>query len=302
MNEDIKMAVRVTGTGTHSLDAVFPEALRHFKLRELKWLWRYLLNRGYLSLDIADINPSDQIREMTRYINLCGRTDMLIVEILNAYKDMLVGKEHFEWVDKQNARMLIFLFSNFMTNPRDPYQRLPAPLLVNMPSIDRYDAIIFEIDTCIWPLIDKQQFWGVSKSLWGKVISSKVEEKWLDIKNEDQLIWAWSYLKSHHKHVLIPEPINNSERHAAILASLDLMFQSAHPAERKLFWESMKKAWNQRKYRSSDNVKKPVYLALSNSARTKLEKLVEHYEGKPSDVIERLIAQEYLQISSHSNR
>ena len=156
----------------------------------------------------------------------------------------------------------------------------------------RYEAIINEIDIWKVTLKEKIEYLLEKKNEWTHYKTPEKQIKWINPKDDVQLVWAWEYLQKQEKDLSTPKPANTIEYHASVLASLDEMSYE-HPAKKQLFMEQMKKTWYQKQYRDSGKAKKPYYLPLTIKTREKLEWLAENSGQKPADILEQLIQENY---------
>lgn len=290
----LKMAITKGGVTLLPL----PEPMRNFKSRELRWLWWYLepkLNYiGERRQQYDDISNSDRIQMMARAIKSVRNPSEFENQIMTCYNDNIVPEEHLQWIDKENHRLLIWILCNFNT----PISRQNLQSLVQTPhpstvfSDNRHKEIITAID--IWEINSEEKinFLLTKKDEWIQHKTPDKLIKWINLKDNDQLVWAWEYLEKHRKNLSIPKPANIMEHHAAVLASLDEM-SYGHPSDKKLFMEQMKRTWSQKKFRDSGKAKKPYYLPLTIKTREKLQWLAENSGQKPSEILEQLIQESH---------
>jgi|GEM_PF-1036019 len=282
-----------------------PKPLDKFSPRELRWLWYYL--DGYRKLDegkrtsppYASLSQSERLRMMNNAIRSDRYLDRLVNRIIFCCKDDLIPEEDLKWIDKKNHRLLIWCLNNlnrpipntFHTSLVLPKRRPKMPHLDTFAAI-RHEEIMTSID--IWPINreGKINFLLEKKNEWAHHKTHDKQIKWINQKDEVQLVWAWEYLENHRKALRIPKPADLMEYHAAVLASLDDMSYS-HPAEKKLFMEQMKKTWSQKKYRDSGKAKKPYNLPLTIQTKKKLDWLAENSGQKPTEILEQLIEESY---------
>ncbi|MFV5454586.1 hypothetical protein [Acinetobacter towneri] len=109
---------------------------------------------------------------------------------------------------------------------------------------------------------------------------------WLDLKNEKQIEWAYSYLAK--KNV---QPINT---YYSSYLDLILYFNSL-PTDypRQQFLEKMQKAWEQVQFRAAGKTKKNYHLPLTKDCKKKLSKLSELMNKNENEVLEILINERY---------
>lgn len=279
-----------------------PDPLKKFKLRELRWLWRYL--DGRRMIDEADrdasLDLSVRVNKMSDAINSDKNPDEFVKEILSRLNDDLIPEEQLQWIDKENQRVLIWILNNL-------HRPIPEELLISdqldnsrprrlsladIFAENRHEEIIIEIDTWKIPLEEKMNYLLEKKNEWTHRKTPDKQIKWISAEDDVQLFWALEYLEKNRKVLRVPKPANTKEYHAAVLASLDDL-SYGHPSDKKLFMEQMKRTWSQKKFRDSGKAKKPYYLPLTIKTREKLEWLAENSGQKPADILEKLIQENY---------
>lgn len=282
--------------------------IEQYKPREQKWIWNYLKTNRliYKVLDIA--LPPPTADHMDKFLRLGYLTKVLETlpedfnferVILPAMKSSLISEDGLKWIEKENYRLLIWAIVHLRPLTLDQYSTkyfddkfpcigIPASILAD----NRHEKIINAIDTWQITRVEKMDFLLNKKIEWIKHKTSDKEIKWLDPKDEGQLIWAWEYLTKQRKNLAIPDPTDMREYNAAVLASLDEM-SYGYPSDKKLFMEQMKRTWSQKKFRDSGKAKKPYYLPLTIKTREKLQWLAENSGQKPSEILEQLIQESH---------
>lgn len=284
-----------------------PDPLQNYTTRELKWLWYYLEKRH--KLDDADktppprysnLTPSERLSRMNKAIRTDKNSEELMSEIIACHKDELIPEEQLKWIDIKDDRILIWCLLHLCEKTRkeifieQPFHKhLPAmPYLATIYAETRHQEIIAAIDRWKIRSEDKILFLFEKKNEWIHYKISDKQIKWINPKDDGQLVWAWEYLEKHRKALAVPKPANTKEYHAAVLASLDDL-SYGHPSDKKLFMEQMKRTWSQKKFRDSGKAKKPYYLPLTINTKKKLEWLAENSGQKPVDILEQLILENY---------
>ncbi|MDX5337319.1 MAG: hypothetical protein LPK13_14660 [Marinobacter sp.] len=274
-----------------------PAELKGFKDREIRWLWRYMLANRWPLPNEVDVLPSERGAMIANLILGEPAPNQVIQWILDSRKNMLVGEDHFAWLEKGDDRLLIWTLSEL----EKYYAQISAQLPIGgfRPSSvyfvtpeNRRDEIILAMDMANATVEQKINFMANLRAGWAQVRTPDSDTRWISAKNHDQLVWAWEYLNKAFKAMTLPQPVRDKDYYSCVLASLDNM-QVHHLAERKLFIEKMKKTWSQKKYRDSGKAKKPYYMPLSKEARSMLETLAEHREVSPHDFVEMLIQKAY---------
>ena len=296
------MTTPTTGTSPKTI-----QPFDEYDPREQKWIWNYLETNSmiYDRLDATfptqkpyDMNTFIQNGKLTRIIQNLPEAFNFDSVILPAMKNSLVPEVSLKWIDKDNHRLLIWAIHHI--DPASPSLHLRSldnnrPMISSQTgthAVNRHEEIIHRVD--IWPknIAEKNDFLLTKKDEW---INHKTPDKlikWLDQKNEGQLVWAWEYLKKQGEDMPISTPFDAIEYHAAVLASLDEM-SYGYPSDKKLFMDQMKRTWSQKKFRDSGKAKKPYNLPLTIQTKKKLEWLAENSGQKPSEILEQLIQESH---------
>ncbi len=275
-----------------NLPAALPKELQHFKDRDIRWLWRFLMSKGVQLQSDESLNPSQVIQTIAGLIAGHTNPPEAIQEILNAHRDQIVSESAFRWIDKDDDRLIVWLYlqlERLATNPNNYFQIQP---LMAVASTRRRDAIILAIDCWNATPAAKEQFLEQQKLYWGRMRTPDKETKWLNPKDEVQLDWAWTYIVKGYKSSFIPMPVTPKERYAAILIALDRLSEG-NAAEKRLFLDTMKKTWSQKKFRDSGKAKKPYHLPLTKSAKDQLDWLATQQGVSQTAILERLIQESF---------
>lgn len=209
--------------------------------------------------------------------------------------DALLNEEAFIWLrEKDDERAQIW-----MLNQTDERVNDRRPSGKPSPGLSRLEEIIFSIDLWDESLEKKIRFLRKQQEDWGAARTPDSDTKWLDPKNEEQLRWAWEYLRKQNRDIRLPAPTTLKDFYVAVLASLDDMSQG-HPDTKKVFLDKMRKTWSQKKYRDSEDARKQVYLPLNPKAQEGMKWLAEQLNEKAHKVVERLIAEEVQRIKGRA--
>lgn len=274
--------------------AKLPKELQHFKDREVRWLWWRIVREGHQIPAEGSLRPSELIRSLTHYLMSAPNPPKLIEQVLQAQKDDLVSDESLAWIEKGDQRLLIWLFANPVMRLANPAAAVGSPAfgLDDVAPEKRRSEFIFRLDMMTGTLAEKSDYLKRLRSTWSTAKTSDRLTKWLNQKNVAQIQWAWEYLQKHGKTAQLPLPVTDDERYCSVLAALDLL-REFHEAARELFIEKMKKTWSQKKYRDSGKAKKPYHLPLTVRANSQLDWLAKCVGKSRSDVLIRLIDEEY---------
>ncbi|MEC7119237.1 MAG: hypothetical protein VXW65_04960 [Pseudomonadota bacterium] len=298
----------------------WPQELSSFNERDIKWCYNFFMEQA------PHISVYEKENSLSNHFKYSISTGLIInINGLNQpfNYNMVIGLKQgnvvdVSWIDRKDGRLLNWLMScglyHLTANPASiqiGYCGLasvyPYPFSSPVPAISveqQYGLIIEYIDSLRFSSTDaihKQSWLNVLKDFWLKVRTSASDIKWLDQDNEEQLLWAWHYLRDHLRlPPSIPLPVNSKEYYNAILASLDAMtildaFGQPN-AEKQVFIARFKKAWSQKKFRAAGKAKKPYHLPLTVKAKASLEKLALVKGCSESDILEELINREYVAI------
>lgn len=281
------MSLHVSHQGQVVPTIPVPDAFKKFKDRDWRWLWAAMTNLRFQLPPEATVPPSQRQQHMLALLAIQQPPDQWIRQLSDMHKNCVIREEAFEWIGKDDDRLLIWLLGRINTLLGNTF----GFGILGTPRECRRDQIILSID--LWTSTPEQKIQSLDglRQEWGRVRTPDQDIKWLDPKNEEQLKWAWDYLLKQAKAVFIPAPVTPGETHAAVLASLDRM-SDGHPAEKRVFLDKMRKTWSQKKYRDSDNARKQFYLPLNKQAIKDLEWLTNERQQKASEIVEQLLAKE----------
>ena len=297
----------------------WPQELSSFNERDINWCYNFftpqtpyigvsekedaLLNHFNYNISIGSTININNLDQPFNYNMVIGLKQGNVVDL--------------SWIDRKDRRLLnwimacglIYLTNSPVTVPLgyfgmvSPYSYPFISTIPATPIEQQYEFIVEYIDSIRFSFTDaghKQSLLNNLKDFWLKVRTSASDIKWLDQDNEEQLLWAWQYLRDHLRlPPSIPLPVNSKEYYNAILASLDAMtildaFDQP-TADKQVFIARFKKAWSQKKFRAEGKTKKPYHLPLTIKAKSALEKLALVKGCSESDILEELINREYVE-------
>lgn len=297
----------------------WPQELSSFNDRDINWCYNFFMSMASkvnrLEKESALLNYFFSNMSRNALINVNGFDQQFNYNTVAGLKQGNVVD--ISWIDKKDGRLLNWLMSSGMyslTVSPTPLQIghygvisvYSYPFMSPVPAISveqQYGFIVEYIDSIRFGVTDasyKQSWLNGLKDLWVKVKTPATDLKWLKQDNDDQLLWAWNYLKEQPTSAFVPPPANNREYYNAILASLDAMTildaYGKPTAEKQLFVAKFKKAWSQKKFRASGKAKKLYHLPLTENVKECLEKLSLIKNCTESDLLEELINREYVAI------
>lgn len=255
---------------------------RGFTDREINWLWN--LNQLYIQYPLVQFNSISEKRKILFSIFDNGEPGKILYQSALANKEIyLISIKELSWAkDPHNEQLLIFTINMLIK-----YNNL---ILINLLFTDNYDYFLDIIDKLIFPKDVKNKQIIEIKNMWSNLKYINEHTNWIDIKNKDQLNWAWDYLKKSNKLALIPnQPINDKQRYNYIISSIDLMGILSSVETKELFLIKMKKTWAQKKYRDSGKIKKPYHLPLTKDRHDQLKNLAAYFNKSTPDVLDFVI-------------
>lgn len=263
-----------------------------FKDRDIIWLWNYLYFYKKINLEHKSYY-NDLLNYLIEIIKVHYDPANPFQDILKQHKNMLVGFEYIRWINKNDKRLIIWLYMYLK------YTGIFKSIITmtdNSAIENYYSIILSNIDIDLSSLGEKETILTTLKNIWANAKTPLTQTKWINANNIEQLDWTWEYLKKLEKNVAIPSPVNDQETYSAILASLDMMSiysDKWRPADKELFMQKIRKAWSQKKFREADKVKKPYHLPLTKQAKKQLDWLAQFYDTKDNIMLETLIKEKY---------
>lgn len=261
----------------------WPKEFSHFKDRDFEWLWRHLCP----IMDVQDDGSYSPLQKQTIITDAIygktNRTELSVDNIIRIHAERVVPVTYIEWIDLDDHRLLIWLMLKGFY-----FLRIEN----NIPTEQRFKKIITFFDNSNDTVGNKIITLNNIKNEWVKIKTPDKNTKWLDVNDSVQINWAYDYLNKKGNLVKVAAPVNNKERHAIILVSLDMIFYEG-VYEKADFLRKISSAWAQVKHRTDGRQKKPHHLPLSIKAKKQLAELAELFNKKESDLVERLLAEEY---------
>ncbi|MEM8028334.1 hypothetical protein Q4R25_17420 [Morganella morganii] len=146
---------------------------------------------------------------------------------------------------------------------------------------------------------EKENIINMLKDKWVKSFTTVKNIKWLSKDDNDACNWAWDYICNYSvdniKIVIWPlrlfNPESSGDKYICFYAALRAW--DDNPGGKKYFLHSLKKAWQQRSFRKKQKNKKILSCSLDAEVKIHLEQLSETYEMTITDLVTRLIENEY---------
>ncbi|GEM_PF-6968181 len=172
---------------------------------------------------------------------------------------------------------------------------------ISLFSTDLYLAFTYHIDVLNLASAEKIRLIDSIRINWEQTTNNPNSTKWLQKEDEMQLEWCWNYLQKHNKNMSFFLPYFESNLYNRILILIDKL-NFSHPSEKKLFLDTMRKTWSQRKFRESNKTKKPYHLPLTKMTHSKLEDLAKLKNISKEEVIEQLVMKEYSNFTDQNGK
>ncbi|EPL8095921.1 hypothetical protein PN925_003653 [Morganella morganii] len=146
---------------------------------------------------------------------------------------------------------------------------------------------------------EKENVINMLKDEWIKSFTAVKNIKWLSKDDDDACNWIWDYICNYSvDNIKIPvwplrffNPESSGDKYICFYAALRAW--NDNPGGKKYFLYSLKKAWQQRSFRKKQKNKKILSCSLDDEVKKHLEELAETYEMTITDLITRLIENEY---------
>lgn len=282
--------------------------------RSLLYLDNYLLNKSWENISYNSHDYKNLlITQLQKYDRPIERYNSLI----EFKAKSLLPDTYLEWF-KDDLRCSLFLISLIQEIIRNEAYKGRKALITGVTSFLRYHIAVFNNNTAPFFYIDniiKEGDWKVAhllsiKSTYLKGRTEDKDIKWLDVKNHDQIEWAYGYLDNDQdKRILLqgiffPETIE--EKYELILAHLDRLCNIESPcigtkqkkgfSQRSYKLQSMKKAWEGQKQYQSKNNANDGSIKIYKKNQTKLEEIMAFSGFTANKLINNSIEQMYDQL------
>ncbi|MCX5567461.1 hypothetical protein ACLPHM_09875 [Paenalcaligenes sp. Me131] len=146
----------------------------------------------------------------------------------------------------------------------------------------------------------KQEALNTIKQSWIAAQETTLKIKFLDEKQGDPITWLWNYIEEYNaafdtpsiNSIPLPSPSSTlPEKKLNIVASLHLW--RAAKDSKTLFFQRVNRAWSQRKTRHSREHMKAINTYIHRITKEKLDRLVKLNRVNMSEMLERLIEDQY---------
>ncbi|MCU1791397.1 hypothetical protein [Pectobacterium polaris] len=301
-------------------------------MRKCLFYVRYLKEKGMASIITANSDPSSISMIVNGHISSRINSASEKVEFINQMKlaceRNIVGSEHFKWLIK-NERAAYWVWYYFI-EPRQINVHLPTfssnnnsigmsvpffiktpgsilPMCISNSHKLRVDTIMNYFDN--WDigrdLYTEHLSQGFSlsnvltqvlnnlKGEFSNIVNKKDPFSFLDKSNEDNLLWAWRYIKNHPKvekvfDLRFLSPVSKNETLLDIYCAWD----TSNSNMKYDFLLEFKKAWSQKKFRDKNKDTRVINTRVHKEIKDKLELLAKIHRMNISDIVSMLIERE----------
>ncbi|MGY3173131.1 hypothetical protein ACVWYU_002526 [Pseudomonas sp. TE12234] len=245
--------------------------------RFTNWLWLYL-KTSVPSFQIGELRSHGIRDEMAKFID---QHPQLKIEIETNKNYYFISDEYLQWITK-DERQIGWIVQRLQ-------QKTPIPHMHTLNTLPKYELALALID--FWKIDPQSKSNEILQleTLWKQQKSNDKIFDWFKGSDEQKkLEAAWDIV--HNKHKFLPWILDKIQSHQELVIFFDALVMG--PAEVKLLVEEIKKRWSQNKYREKQTDKKQYNFILSNKAIKRLDKLVEKYDLKRTQVLEILLQME----------
>ena len=241
-----------------------PKELQPLSSREIRWIWTKIHTEKGKPLPFDELIDIHIIQStVASHLSFQQNPAVMASFYINEIKKTLLPIHHFDWIDKSNPRLLLWLYE--MLNIKS-FEFLES----TFQNPDQFlEAIIYCFDYYHPNKKEAAQYVLTLQSDWMKIFVDDPIGKWLKEDDQDQINWTWSYLLNESRILPHTSISSTSDMRPSILVSLDF-FAYEHPYEKESFINRMKKAWSQYKFRNSDKAKKQRSVSMSDKTKMQL--------------------------------
>ena len=142
-----------------------------------------------------------------------------------------------------------------------------------------------------------------ARLLWSDLYNQCTYTDWIKNADDKQVRWLKKYLEDKGMYISDIQGISSTEYfHIVLLSALDFIDikpfilenkKYKEPDSKKKFIDRMKRSWSQTVHRDSGRAKKKYHLPLAKNTRDRLRKMSMVEDVSESDILERLINEEY---------
>lgn len=260
-------------------------------------------------------NPDDFMNELSQYASrqIELRDDDIkswIISQAKQSKEELLPAREFDWL-KDTPRACYYAWLHTIdsdqqasTRKVNPVKRLLSPISVS--HTERYNAITTYFDCSPIETNQKIKYLESLKKSWG-ITSNTIACDWLDNLNKKDIEnckWTYTYIKKFMQERVLEgalevydlalenKPVNEDERYQAIYAMFDIL----DIRDKKDLKSKLGKALTQRKFRDKTKDLKRLNTYMTETTKSQLDELCDHYNKNIQDMIKQVIELSYQQL------
>ncbi|HEX8594740.1 MAG TPA: hypothetical protein VF682_15900 [Pseudomonas sp.] len=238
--------------------------------RQFLWIWQRLKSR--LDLKDGEYASSAQLKLISEKLESARNAQGLRDEM----KIDLLPPKRFDWI-KNSTRQILWIEKKLRMEPAPP---VPLP-----PQVAARDSLIAQIDY-LNKGVEKSEWLSHLERTWHNQLQEDSIFQWFEDKSEKEkcaLAWEW---------MIKNKPfLTDGQRPFRNHADLVLFFESSNTTldEKKLYVNTVKKRWTQKKYREQTSTQKQHNFILAAQSGESLAALARKHKMTKSSVIEALI-------------
>lgn len=256
----------------------------------------------------------------------CAKVDGTYYEVEKSLKLMesrfFIEEDYFEWLYKDlRAQIFVLLYiRSFLQLEIDDKNKFGRKDVLGYLYPLEYSEIVINergsIVEFIYELLDsyviddvfqeknkKIKIMERARLLWSDLYNQCTYTDWIKNADDKQVRWLKKYLEDKGMYISDIQGISSTEYfHIVLLSALDFIDikpfimenkKYKEPDSKKKFIDRMKRSWSQKVHRDSGRAKKKYHLPLAKNTRDRLRKMSMVEDVSESDILERLINEEY---------
>lgn len=242
-------------------------------------------------------------RELNNEFKSTDEYNKFVQEMKNSLSSSLIPDAQFDWMkDYTSAYFAWYVLSTMSPqelNAFDVSFVTGYPPLIKNRGLkmipENREAALAEIYTCFdsWneAFLIKSKTMSSLKKYWTELNRELPQPfKWIDLKNDKQCEWAYSYVMNHIKPRYIPEFIAEISQNQVIMFLTAVLYSwPSHLDTRRLMLQRMKKTYKHNIFRESIVDKKVINTYVQKDIKKKLDMLAKQNGRKINEELEVII-------------
>lgn len=242
--------------------------------------------------------------------------DKWIISLAKQSREELLPAWQFDWL-KKTERACYYAWLHTVDSDQQASTRKVNPVKRLLSSIsvshaERYNAITTYFDCSPIETNQKIKYLESLKESWGNV-SNAITCDWLDNLNKKDIEnckWTYTYIKKFMQERVLEgalevydlalenKPVNEDERYQAIYAMFDIL----DIRDKKDLKSKLGKALTQRKFRDKTKDLKRLNTYMTETTKSQLDELCDHYNKNIQDMIKQVIELSYQQMANDKKK